>query len=90
MTCAAGLAQLADQFVSDPARHFAEGQSVRAAVVTVDAAKQRFTLALKQSLAGASDAAYARSLFADLEAAERIRCGSLLVEGWGVGNWGLE
>ena len=60
--------------MSDPARHFAEGQSVRAAVVTVDSAKQRFTIALKQSLAGAPDAAYARSLFADLEAAERIRC----------------
>ncbi len=76
--CYAGLAQLADQFVSDPARHFTEGQSVRAAVVTVDSAKQRFTVALKHSLTGAPDAAYARSLFADLEAAEGIRCGRLL------------
>lgn len=50
---------------------------MRAAVVTVDSPKQRFTVALKHSLTGAADAAYARSLFADLEAAERIRCGQL-------------
>ncbi|BDA47226.1 probable protein RRP5 homolog [Coccomyxa sp. Obi] len=85
LTGRAGLAQLADQFVSDPARHFTEGQSVRAAVVTVDAAKQRFTLALKQSLAGAPDAAYACSLFADLEAAERIR--SVAEPGSGQVEW---
>ena len=68
MTGRAGLAQLADTFVSDPALHFSEGQSVRAAVATVDAARERFTATLKQSLCGADDAAYLRSL---------LRCGPL-------------
>ena len=35
LTGRAGLPQLADSFVSDPARHFAVGQSVRAQVVQV-------------------------------------------------------
>jgi len=35
LTGRAGLPQLADSFVSDPARHFAAGQSVRAQVVQV-------------------------------------------------------
>ena len=72
----AGLAQLADSFVSDPAARFAEGQSVRAQVASLDAAKQRFTLSLKHSAVAASDAAYLRALLADLEAAEAIRCRS--------------
>ena len=33
LTGRAGLPQLADSFVSDPARHYALGQSVRAQVV---------------------------------------------------------
>lgn len=70
----AGLAQLADTFVSDPRRHFAEGQSVRAAVAAVDAARGRFALSLKPSLVAAPDGAYLGSLFRDLEAAERMRC----------------
>ena len=49
----AGLAQLADTFVSDPRRHFTEGQSVRAAVAAVDAARGRFALSLKPSLVAA-------------------------------------
>ena len=35
LTGRAGLAQLADSFVSDPSRHFSIGQSVRAHVVQV-------------------------------------------------------
>ncbi len=60
--------------MSDPAARFAEGQSVRAQVASLDAAKQRFTLSLKHSAVAASDAAYLRALLADLEAAEAIRC----------------
>ena len=40
----------------------------------VDSAKERFTVTLKQSLVGASDAAYLQSLFHDLELAEKLRC----------------
>lgn len=69
----AGLAQLSDQFVSDPQQRFSEGQSVRTAVATIDAAKQRFSVSLKRSLTGSYEAEYLRSLFADLEAAEHIR-----------------
>ncbi|KAL0048743.1 hypothetical protein WJX82_009925 [Trebouxia sp. C0006] len=73
LTGRAGLAQLADLFVSDPSRHFHVGQSVRAQVVQVDSGKERFTVTLKQSLAGASDAAYLQSLLKDLEYAEKLR-----------------
>ena len=69
----AGLAQLADNFVSDPARSFTLGQSVRASVVTVDTERGRFSLALKHSLTNSGDGLDAESLFASLEAAERIR-----------------
>ena len=41
--------------------------------VQVDSAKERFTVTLKQSLVGASDAAYLQSLFCDLEFAEKLR-----------------
>ena len=37
LTGRAGLAQLADSFVSDPSRHYTVGQSVRAQVVQVGA-----------------------------------------------------
>ena len=73
----AGLAQLADSLVSDPQRHFALNQSVRASVVSVDAERGRFSLALKHSVTGAADGLYAESLFASLEATERIRLGAL-------------
>ena len=69
----AGLAQLADGLVSDPQRHFALNQSVHASVVSVDADRGRFSLSLKHSVTGAADGLYAESLFASLEAAERIR-----------------
>ena len=69
----AGLAQLADSLVSDPPRHFALNQSVRASVVSVDAARGRFSLSLKHSVTGAADGLYVESLFTSLEAAERIR-----------------
>lgn len=39
----------------------------------VDTVKERFTVTLKQSLVGASDAAYLQSLFQDLEFAEKLR-----------------
>ncbi|EFN56095.1 hypothetical protein CHLNCDRAFT_145628 [Chlorella variabilis] len=70
LTGRAGLAQLSDTFVSDPHLFFREGQSVRATVV--DAQRQRFSVALKQSLCGSRDAAYLQSLFSDLEAAEAL------------------
>ena len=41
--------------------------------VQVDLPKERFTVTLKQSLVGASDAAYLQSLFCDLEFAEQLR-----------------
>ena len=68
-----GLAQLADSPVADPKQHFTLNQSVRASIVSVDAERGRFSLALKHSLTGASDGLYVESLFASLEAAERIR-----------------
>jgi len=67
------LAQLADGLVSDPQRRFALNQSVRASIMSVDAERERFSLALKHSLTGAADGLYAESLFASLESAERIR-----------------
>lgn len=63
LTGLAGLPQLADTFVSDPKRHFREGQSVRAQVVQVDAARQRFSVTLKMSLTSSPDASYLYSLF---------------------------
>ena len=39
----------------------------------VDSEKERFTVTLKQSLVGASDAAYLQSLLQDLEFAEKLR-----------------
>ncbi len=39
----------------------------------VDTGKERFTVTLKQSLVGASDAAYLQSLLKDLEYAEKLR-----------------
>ena len=70
LTGRAGLAQLSDTFVSDPHLFFTEGQSVRAAVVAVEPGKDRFSVALKQSLCGSRDASLLASLF---------RC-------WGRGN----
>ena len=67
------MAQLADGLVSDPQRRFARNQSVRASMMSVDAERERFSLALKQSVTGAADGLYAESLFASLEFAERIR-----------------
>ena len=69
----AGLAQLADSPVADPQQHFTVNQSVRASIVSVDTERGRFSLALKHSLTGPSDGLYVESLFASLEAAERIR-----------------
>ena len=69
----AGLPQLADCLVSNPQRHFALNQSVRASVVSVDASRERFSLSLKHSVTGAADGQHAESLFASLEAAERVR-----------------
>ena len=48
--------------------------SIWAVCLQVDSTKERFTVTLKQSLVGASDAAYLQSLFHDLEFAEKLRC----------------
>ena len=47
LTGRAGLAQLADLFVSDPSRHYHVGQSVRAQVVQVGGIKPVHNLVLK-------------------------------------------
>ncbi|MEW5309980.1 MAG: hypothetical protein WDW38_001818 [Sanguina aurantia] len=73
LTGRAGLAQMADTFVSDPSRHFVEGQSVRAQVVQVDEKTQRFGVTLRPTLTGSSDAAYLHGLLRDLELAEELR-----------------
>ena len=57
-----GLSQLADTFVSEPGRHFSEGQSVRAAVTQLDTGRQRFALSLRLSQAASSSAEYIHSL----------------------------
>lgn len=72
LTGRAGLAQLSDTFVSDPHAVFSVGQSVRAQVAQVDAAKGRFSVTLKQSLCGARDGALLRSFFADADLAHRL------------------
>jgi len=59
----AGLSQLADSFVADPRQLFTEGQSVRAQVVTVDAAHSRFSVTLRPSLTASTDGSYLASLF---------------------------
>ncbi|KAK9832620.1 hypothetical protein WJX81_004603 [Elliptochloris bilobata] len=87
LTGRAGLAQLADTFVSDPRRHFAEGQSVRAAIAAVDSAKGRFALSLKPSLVANPDGAYLGSLFCDFECAERVRASLELAEGGLAVDW---
>ena len=47
-----GLAQLADAFISDPRRHFTEGQSVRAQVRLVRTFDVLFAMAHPSSLRG--------------------------------------
>lgn len=46
---------------------------VQQTLLQVDAQKERFSVTLKHSLVGASDAAYLQSLFQDLEFAEKLR-----------------
>ncbi|KAK9823324.1 hypothetical protein WJX72_001906 [[Myrmecia] bisecta] len=86
LTGRAGLAQLSDTFVSEPARHFSVGQSVRCQVAQVDAPRQRFTLTLKHSLVASRDAALLRSLFCDLELADQIKAerGEGAHSGWAL------
>ena len=59
--------------MANPRARFAEGDSVRCAVATVDAARGRVMLSLRHSATGAPDAAFVAALLADLEAAERLR-----------------
>lgn len=59
----AGLSQLSDTFVSDPRQLFTEGQSVRAQVVTTNAAHTRFSVTLRPSLTASTDASYLESMF---------------------------
>ncbi len=77
LTGRAGLAQLADAFVADPAALFAPGQTVRARVAGVDAEKGRFGLALKHGATaggdgGAGAAALLAAALADAELAARL------------------
>jgi rRNA biogenesis protein RRP5 len=77
LTGRAGLAQLADAFVADPAALFAPGQTVRARVAGVDADKGRFGLALKHGATaggdgGAGAAALLAAALADAELAARL------------------
>ena len=65
--------------MADPRARFADGDSVRCAVATVDAARGRCTLSLRHSATGAPDAAFLAALLADLEAAERLRQSSDLL-----------
>jgi rRNA biogenesis protein RRP5 len=63
LTGRAGLPQLADAFVSDPAAHFAVGQSVVARILEVVEAQQRFTVSLKPSATGAAGSALLHCFF---------------------------
>lgn len=84
----AGLTQLADIFVSDPASHFTRGQSIRAHITSTDAATGRMSLNLRPSVTTAASAEdgslFLGSYFADLEAAESLRCKLILC--WRFGN----
>jgi rRNA biogenesis protein RRP5 len=54
----------------------------------VDAARQRFSVTLKPSLAGASDASLLASLFADLELAARLQAAQDAAAGEAAIDWG--
>jgi rRNA biogenesis protein RRP5 len=69
----AGLPQLSDTFVTDPARHFLVGQSVVAAVVAVEGsgsgegsaaggAAVKFAVSLKPSVVGSQEGKFLASL----------------------------
>ena len=58
----AGLSQVADSFVADPRQLYAEGQSVRAQVVTADVAHGRFSVTLRPSLTASQDASFLAAL----------------------------
>ncbi|KAG2446158.1 hypothetical protein HXX76_000753 [Chlamydomonas incerta] len=73
LTGRAGLPQLSDVFVSNPRELFAEGQSVRCLVATVDAARQRFTVQLRPSATASSDAAYLIDYFREMAALQALR-----------------
>ncbi|GBF92560.1 hypothetical protein Rsub_05174 [Raphidocelis subcapitata] len=88
LTGRAGLPQLADTFVTDPARHYAPGQSVRGVVTEVDAARGRFSLSLKPSAVGAGDGELLDCLFRDLELAARLQAEAEAGEEGGALDWG--
>ncbi|GLI68751.1 hypothetical protein VaNZ11_013243 [Volvox africanus] len=69
----AGLPQLSDVFVSDPAQIYTEGQSVRCQVATCDPDRQRFTLLLKPSVTASTDAAYLLGYFREMQQLQTIR-----------------
>lgn len=58
----AGLPQLADTFVTDPARHFSVGQSVLASVVAVEEGGVKFAVSLKPSVVGSSEGKFLAGL----------------------------
>uniref|UniRef100_A0A383V4G5 S1 motif domain-containing protein n=1 Tax=Tetradesmus obliquus TaxID=3088 RepID=A0A383V4G5_TETOB len=81
----AGLPQLSDTFVTDPARHFSVGQSVVAAVVAVEGsgggegsaaagvAAVKFAVSLKPSVVGSHEGQFLASLMSDLELAYTLQ-----------------
>ncbi len=54
----------------------------------MDAARQRFSVTLKPSLAGASDASLLASLFADLELAAALQAAQDAAAGEAAIDWG--
>eukprot|EP00798_Chlamydomonas_sp_ICE-L_P000495 gene495-1901_t len=72
----AGLAQLADAFVSDPHQYFTIGQSVCSQVTQVDVEKRRFGVTLKPTLTASSDASFLQALLRDLEFAAELEKGT--------------
>ena len=60
---------VADEFVTDPSKHFQPGQSVRARVLHLDPDTQKMQLSLKQSDCQSGDISFLRSYFTDVWAA---------------------
>ena len=69
MASLSGLAlrsNVADEFVTDPSKHFEAGQSVRARVLKIDAEAQKVELSLMQSDCGSEDSSFLSSYFVDV------------------------
>ena len=69
MSSLSGLAMrsnVADEFVTDPSKHFETGQSVRARVLKIDVDAQKLELSLMQSDCESDDASFLTTYFADV------------------------